>query len=95
MLRPGLLRRHVQSGSGRGVAGRQGTVEYTPDEFDAVFDTNLRSTFALCQALHPALKAAGRASVVFNTSVAGVVAIWSGTPYAATKARCAAVAAVP
>ena len=61
-------------------------MEYAPEEFDTVFQTNFASTFALCQALHPLLKAAGRSSIVFNTSVAGVVAIWSGTPYAATKA---------
>ena len=55
-----------------------------------MMDTNFSSAFALCQQLKPLLKRAaskGRsASVVLNTSVAGVVAISSGSVYAATKA---------
>jgi NAD(P)-dependent dehydrogenase (short-subunit alcohol dehydrogenase family) len=39
----------------------------------------------MCQLMHPLLKAAGSSSIVFNSSVAGVVAIRSGTLYSATK----------
>eukprot|EP00178_Gracilaria_changii_P018715 TRINITY_DN53714_c0_g1_i1.p1 TRINITY_DN53714_c0_g1~~TRINITY_DN53714_c0_g1_i1.p1 ORF type:complete len:159 (-),score=11.01 TRINITY_DN53714_c0_g1_i1:27-470(-) len=47
--------------------------------------TNLESAFHLCQLAHPLLKASGRGSIIFISSVAGVVAIPSGTIYAATK----------
>ena len=42
---------------------------------------------ARLQLVHPLMKAAGGGSIVFNSSVAGVVAISSGAPYAASKAR--------
>ena len=65
--------------------------KHAPQEFATISETNFTSTFALCQQLKPLLARAaqlrGRASVVFNSSVAGVVAISSGSIYAATKVR--------
>lgn len=49
--------------------------------------TNLESAFHLCQLAHPLVKASGRGSIVFISSVAGVVALPSGTIYAATKGK--------
>ena len=62
---------------------RKATTAYTADEFDHILGTNFSSTYTLCQQLKPLLTP--QASVVFNTSVAGVVAISSGSIYAATK----------
>ena len=48
-------------------------------------DTNLESSFALCQAFYPALCRSGAAAVVFNSSVASLVSMQSGVVYAMTK----------
>lgn len=47
--------------------------------------TNLESAFHLCQLSHPLLKASGEGSIVFLSSVAGLVALPTGSPYAAAK----------
>ena len=70
---------------------RKPTVEYTAEEFERVMGTNFTATYALCQQLKPLLQRAattsGRtSSIVLNSSVAGVVAISSGSVYAASKA---------
>ncbi|KAI8474096.1 MAG: hypothetical protein J3K34DRAFT_453520 [Monoraphidium minutum] len=72
---------------------RKATVDFTPEELDLVLSTNLRSAYHLCQLAHPLLKAArgggggGGGAVVFNSSVAGgPLSMFSGTPYAMTKA---------
>ncbi|KAF5202031.1 Tropinone reductase, partial [Thalictrum thalictroides] len=64
---------------------RKPTVEYSSQEFSTLMATNLESTYHLCQLAHPLLKASGVGSIVFISSVAGVVAIGSGTVYAASK----------
>ena len=76
---------------------RKPSVAYTLEEVNHVWKTNFESMFALTTALHPFLKrsetvdgpnsATPRTSSVVNVgSVAGVVPIRTGTPYAATKA---------
>jgi len=47
--------------------------------------TNFESVYHLCQLAHPLLKASGMGSIVFISSVAGVVHIGSGSIYAASK----------
>ena len=47
--------------------------------------TNLESAYHMCQLAHPLLKASGEGSIVFISSVAGVVSVDVGTPYCATK----------
>ena len=73
-----------------GMNIRKSTVEYTRQEYDTVMGLNLDSVYHLCQLCYPLLKqkavANQQASIVFNTSVAGVTAISSGTIYAASKA---------
>eukprot|EP00249_Psilotum_nudum_P001674 c14306_g1_i1 orf=355-1158(-) len=64
---------------------RKPTVEYSADDFAHVISTNFESAYHLCQLTHPLLKASGNGSIVFISSVAGVVAIRSGTLYAASK----------
>lgn len=61
------------------------TVDITEEEASYIWSTNFESAFHLCQLSHPLLKTSGCASVVFVSSVSGVVACPSGTPYATTK----------
>ena len=62
------------------------TVEYTAKDFSTIMSTNFESTYHLCQLAHPYLKASGAASIVFISSVAGVVSIKGvSAVYGATK----------
>ena len=66
---------------------RKPTVEYTDDDFQHIFATNLQSAFRLSSDFHPLIKAAGRGCILFNSSVAGgPTALKSGSLYAMTKA---------
>ncbi|KAM0941367.1 putative oxidoreductase [Dioscorea sansibarensis] len=65
---------------------RKPTSDYTSEEFSFLMNTNFESAYHLCQLAHPSLKASGAGSIVLISSVAGVVAVSSGTVYAATKA---------
>jgi NADP-dependent 3-hydroxy acid dehydrogenase YdfG len=53
-----------------------------------VMSTNLESAFFVTQQAYPMLKASGSASVVMISSIAGVVAIRTGSIYAMTKGQC-------
>lgn len=64
---------------------RKPTLDYTGDDFSFVMSTNFESAYHCSQLGHPLLKASGRGTIVFISSVAGVTAIRSGTLYAATK----------
>lgn len=64
---------------------RKSTVDFTPEDFSFVMSTNLESAYHCSQLGHPLLKASGNGCLVFISSVAGVVAVRSGTLYAATK----------
>lgn len=65
---------------------RKPTTEYTSEEYSILMATNLESTYHLSQLAHPLLRASGAGSIVFISSVAGLVGIGSGTIYAASKA---------
>jgi Tropinone reductase 1 len=65
---------------------RKKTLDYTPEEYQAIVQTNLTSAFELCRLCYPFLKRAAIASIVNIASVAGLVAIPTGAPYAITKA---------
>lgn len=65
---------------------RKPSVEYSTAELNAVLATNLLSCWHVSMLCHPHLKAAGGGVVVQLSSVAGVVAMRSGSPYALTKA---------
>ncbi|KAB1217824.1 hypothetical protein CJ030_MR3G014766 [Morella rubra] len=65
---------------------RKPTIEYTAEEYSKLMTTNFESTYHLCQLAHPLLKASGMGSIVFISSVAGLVNIGSGSIYAASKA---------
>ena len=71
---------------GTNIRGKRSD-EYTPGDYATIMTTNLASAFHLCQLSYPLLKASGTgASVVFLSSVAGIVAIRSGSVYAMSKA---------
>ncbi|KAI3705613.1 hypothetical protein L1987_75852 [Smallanthus sonchifolius] len=61
------------------------TMEYTPEEYSMIMSTNLESCYHMSQLVHPLLKASGLGSIVFISSVAGLVHISSGSIYGATK----------
>ncbi|HSI90957.1 MAG TPA: SDR family oxidoreductase [Adhaeribacter sp.] len=65
---------------------RKKTVEYEEAEFDFLLDTNLRSTFYLCQAAYPLLKNSGQGRIVNISSVAGLKHVRTGSIYGMTKA---------
>lgn len=64
---------------------RKPTVDYTAEEYSKLMATNLESSYHLCQLAHPLLKASGTSSIVFISSVAGLVHLCSGSIYGATK----------
>ncbi|KAK1441452.1 hypothetical protein QVD17_07358 [Tagetes erecta] len=64
---------------------RKPTTEYTAEEYSMLMSTNLESSYHLCQLAHPLLKASGVGSIVFISSVAGLVHVKSGSIYGATK----------
>ncbi|KAL6275784.1 hypothetical protein ACE6H2_019385 [Prunus campanulata] len=61
------------------------TTEYTAEDYTFLMSTNLESAYHLCQLAHPLLKASGAGSIVFLSSVAGVVSVEVGSIYSATK----------
>ena len=74
---------------------RKPSVEYTEEDLEFILSTNFKSMFELTKLCHPYLKrpqveggthCAETSSVVNIGSVAGVVCMKSGTPYASTKA---------
>ena len=65
---------------------RKATIDYTPDEYRQVLETNLDSAFHLCRAAYPLLAASESGCIVNVGSVAGSVAVLSGLPYALSKA---------
>lgn len=65
---------------------RKKTEDYTEEEYQLIMDTNFTSAFDLSKQFLPLLKASGKASVVFNSSVAGINHIRTGSVYGATKA---------
>ncbi|MED6120944.1 hypothetical protein PIB30_025571 [Stylosanthes scabra] len=64
---------------------RKPMTELTTAELSTLIDTNLGSTFHICQLAYPLLKASGLASVVFISSVSGFVSLKSMSVQGATK----------
>lgn len=69
-----------------GTNVRKDFTAYSDEEVERVLDTNLTSMLHLTRALHGPLAAAKGASVVNVSSVAGLTALRTGVPYAASKA---------
>lgn len=64
---------------------RKPTTDYIPEEYSRIMATNLESAYHLSQLAYPLLKASGVGSIVFVSSVAGLVHLSSGSIYGATK----------
>ncbi|XP_021904201.1 tropinone reductase homolog At5g06060 [Carica papaya] len=64
---------------------RKPTIEFSAEEYSKLMSTNLESMYHTCQLAHPLLKASGSGSIVFISSVAGLVHVGSGSIYGATK----------
>jgi Tropinone reductase 1 len=60
--------------------------DYTEEQIRLIMDTNFISAFDLSRKILPLLKNSGKASVIFNSSVAGINHIRTGSVYGATKA---------
>ena len=61
------------------------TLEYTAQDFSFIIATNFESAYHLCQLAHPLLKASSAGSIVFVSSVCGVVSVSTGSIYGASK----------
>jgi len=69
-----------------GVAGPVAPLtEIGVEEWDTVFDVNVRGVFLVCRAFLPAMVARGRGDVVNMASVSGKRPLVRRTPYAASK----------
>ncbi|KAJ0266301.1 Tropinone reductase [Hirschfeldia incana] len=68
-----------------GMNKRKPTVEYTSEGYAKIMSTNLESAFHFSQIAHPLLKASGVGSIVFVSSVSGLVGVSNGSVYGATK----------
>ncbi|WZZ40784.1 hypothetical protein YC2023_037043 [Brassica napus] len=68
-----------------GVLRGKPTIEYVAEDFAYHSSTNLEAAFHFCQLSHPLLKASGYGSIVFLSSVAGVVSFEYGSIYGVTK----------
>lgn len=62
--------------------------DHKPEDFSYTMGTNFESPYHLCQLSHPLLKASGNGSIVFISSIAGVVALPAVSVYAASKGKC-------
>jgi tropinone reductase I len=68
-----------------GTGFRKPTVEYSGEDYSSLMATNFDSAYHITQLAHPLLKASGVGSIVFISSVAGVVSLNVGSIYAAAK----------
>ncbi|XP_041026419.1 tropinone reductase homolog At2g29360-like isoform X2 [Juglans microcarpa x Juglans regia] len=60
-------------------------IQHTLEDYSAVMGANVESPYHLCQLSHPLLKASGAGSIVFVSSIAGVIALPKVSGYAASK----------
>ncbi|KAJ6820089.1 tropinone reductase-like protein-like isoform X1 [Iris pallida] len=60
-------------------------VDYSSEDYSFIMATNFESAFHMSQLAHPLLKASGAGSIVFISSIAGVVGVEHVSLYAASK----------
>ncbi len=68
-----------------GINNRKMPQDYTPEEFDAVMDTNLRGAFLCCQAVYPAMKKQGKGKIINTGSMTSIFGLGKAVPYACSK----------
>jgi NAD(P)-dependent dehydrogenase (short-subunit alcohol dehydrogenase family) len=69
-----------------GMNIRTPAIEVTDDEWETIFQTNLKSAFMLSQAVAPYMKQSNNGRIINISSVGGHVALRTGVVYASTKA---------
>ncbi|GMN35032.1 hypothetical protein TIFTF001_042156 [Ficus carica] len=69
-----------------GTTIQKSALEHTAEDFSILMKTNLESAYHMCQLVHPLLEASGAGSIVFISSVAGLISLNGLTIYAVTKA---------
>ncbi|MFB7657479.1 MULTISPECIES: SDR family NAD(P)-dependent oxidoreductase [unclassified Streptomyces] len=67
------------------------TVSCSPEEFDAIFASNVRAPYYLVAALAPGMAARGHGSIVNVGSMSGSLGLSGGAVYGATKAALASM----
>ncbi|CAI0427274.1 unnamed protein product [Linum tenue] len=77
--------------SNAGTTAYKKTVDWSVEDYSTVMATNLESPFYLSQLAYPMLKASGNGSIVFISSIAGLVALPFLSGYAATKGGTAGI----
>ncbi|MEE4116082.1 MAG: SDR family oxidoreductase [Marinilabiliaceae bacterium] len=65
---------------------RKRTVEYSDEEIDLLFNTNLMPVFKFCQVFYSLLKKSASPAIVNMSSVAGLTHLRTGPGYGMTKA---------
>ncbi|KAF3681514.1 Tropinone reductase 2 [Capsicum annuum] len=60
--------------------------EFTEEDFSILMKTNFEASYHISQLAHPILKESGNGSIVFISSVAGIVALPINSMYSSTKA---------
>lgn len=65
---------------------RKKSHDYSEEEVEFIFQTNLKSAFDLSRKFHPYLKNSGHAAIVNISSVAGLTSLKTGSVYGMTKA---------
>ncbi len=65
---------------------RKKTVEYSEEEYDLILDTNLKASFEMSRLAYPYLKNSDQGCIINISSVAGLIHVRTGTPYAMGKA---------
>lgn len=69
-----------------GMNIRKKTIDYSGDEYEKIFNTNLRSAFELSRKMYPLLKKSEQGNVINISSVAGQTHLRTGAIYGMTKA---------
>ena len=65
---------------------RKPAQDYKLNEYDEIMQTNLTSTFNLCQLVYPLLKKSSQGNIVNIASISGLIDDASGAPYGMSKA---------
>lgn len=68
---------------------RKKTLDILPDDYEHIIATNMTSAFEMCRLCYPLLKSSESSSIINVISVAGLIHIRSGVPYAMSKAALA------
>ncbi len=74
-----------------GISRWAPTGEHLLDDYNAMFDSNVRAPFVLVGALAPKMAARGRGAIISISSMAGEIGMPGGAAYGATKAALAAM----